>query len=286
MQGRREAGRLRCRTHGRHRATHPHAHGPAAAAPARRRRPGAGRRHRLPDVSSATSGDLGLNGATFAVHPGEFVFIVGASGSGKSTLMRLLIKEIEPTSGCGARRGPRPHRDHAQEGPVLPAQPRHGPPGLQAAAEPDRVRQRRLRAAGDRRHAPRGAREGAGHPAPDRSVAEAALLPRPALRRRAAARVGGPRVRQPPAAAAGRRADGQPRSRDVGRDHAAAVPDQPHGHDRRRGHARPPDGRPHAPPRDRALRGKVIRDERRAGYALATRETTRSSAPLWREELS
>jgi cell division transport system ATP-binding protein len=45
------------------------------------------------------SGDLGLNGATFAIHPGEFVFIVGASGSGKSTLMRLLIKEIEPTSG-------------------------------------------------------------------------------------------------------------------------------------------------------------------------------------------
>jgi cell division transport system ATP-binding protein len=44
-------------------------------------------------------GDVGLLDASFAVHPGEFCFVVGASGSGKSTIMRLLIKEIEPTSG-------------------------------------------------------------------------------------------------------------------------------------------------------------------------------------------
>ncbi len=50
-------------------------------------------------VKRYPGGDLGLNGATFAIHPGEFVFVVGASGSGKSTLMRLLIKEIEPTTG-------------------------------------------------------------------------------------------------------------------------------------------------------------------------------------------
>ncbi len=50
-------------------------------------------------VKRYPGGDLGLNGATFAIHPGEFVFVVGASGSGKSTVMRLLIKEIEPTSG-------------------------------------------------------------------------------------------------------------------------------------------------------------------------------------------
>jgi cell division transport system ATP-binding protein len=50
-------------------------------------------------VKTYDSGDMGLAGATLAIHPGEFVFIVGASGSGKSTLMRLLIKEIEPTSG-------------------------------------------------------------------------------------------------------------------------------------------------------------------------------------------
>ena len=30
---------------------------------------------------------------------GEFVFIVGNSGSGKTTLIRLLLKEIEASSG-------------------------------------------------------------------------------------------------------------------------------------------------------------------------------------------
>jgi len=44
-------------------------------------------------------GDVGLDGATFSVERGEFVFLVGATGSGKSTVQRLLIKEIEPTGG-------------------------------------------------------------------------------------------------------------------------------------------------------------------------------------------
>jgi cell division transport system ATP-binding protein len=46
-----------------------------------------------------TSGDLGLERATFAVERSDFVFLVGATGSGKSTVMRLLIKELEPTEG-------------------------------------------------------------------------------------------------------------------------------------------------------------------------------------------
>src|SRR5947209_16755843 len=45
------------------------------------------------------SGDVGLDDITFSIERGDFVFLVGATGSGKSTVMRLLIKELEPTSG-------------------------------------------------------------------------------------------------------------------------------------------------------------------------------------------
>ena len=40
-----------------------------------------------------------LNHADLHVDKGEFVFVVGSSGSGKSTLIKLLLKEIDSTSG-------------------------------------------------------------------------------------------------------------------------------------------------------------------------------------------
>lgn len=46
-----------------------------------------------------SKGVAALNGVNLKVDQGEFVFIVGDSGSGKSTLIRLIMKELEPTSG-------------------------------------------------------------------------------------------------------------------------------------------------------------------------------------------
>lgn len=45
------------------------------------------------------TGVSALNGVNLRIHKGEFVFIVGSSGSGKTTLFKLLLKELEPTSG-------------------------------------------------------------------------------------------------------------------------------------------------------------------------------------------
>ena len=45
------------------------------------------------------TGAPALNGIDLHIKPGEFVFIVGDSGSGKSTMIKLLLRELVPTSG-------------------------------------------------------------------------------------------------------------------------------------------------------------------------------------------
>ncbi len=46
-----------------------------------------------------SSGTEALNGVSFKIDDGEFVFLVGPSGSGKTTIMKLITGEVSATSG-------------------------------------------------------------------------------------------------------------------------------------------------------------------------------------------
>ena len=45
------------------------------------------------------NGTTALKGVTLSVAKGEFLFVVGPSGAGKSTLVRLIYRDLVPTSG-------------------------------------------------------------------------------------------------------------------------------------------------------------------------------------------
>lgn len=54
----------------------------------------------MTDVSKVyPSGSVALQDVNVHIEPGEFVFVVGPSGAGKSTFIKMLFREVLPTTG-------------------------------------------------------------------------------------------------------------------------------------------------------------------------------------------
>jgi len=54
---------------------------------------------KLENITKKFGGVTAVEGISFGVEKGEFVFLTGPSGAGKTTLIRLLLAEYLPTSG-------------------------------------------------------------------------------------------------------------------------------------------------------------------------------------------
>ena len=85
------------------------------------------------------TGVQALNGVTLHIERGEFVFIVGDSGSGKSTLIKLLLKELDPSSGAIKVNGVNLNKMKPRGIPKYRTKAGRGLPGFPAAKGSERL---------------------------------------------------------------------------------------------------------------------------------------------------
>ncbi|MBQ0079076.1 MAG: ATP-binding cassette domain-containing protein, partial [Eubacterium sp.] len=57
------------------------------------------------NVTKRYKSNLALDNVSVRINKGDFVFLVGPSGAGKSTFIKLILKEIDATSGSIKVRG-------------------------------------------------------------------------------------------------------------------------------------------------------------------------------------
>lgn len=50
-------------------------------------------------VKAYSSNIVAVDNINFRIEKGDFAFLIGSSGSGKSTIIKLMLKELDPTSG-------------------------------------------------------------------------------------------------------------------------------------------------------------------------------------------
>ena len=92
------------------------------------------------DVTKEYSkGIAALNGVNLKIEKGEFAFIVGDSGSGKSTLIRLLLKELDPTSGSIIVNGQNLNTSETQEDSTVPETSGGRVPGFPSVERPEHL---------------------------------------------------------------------------------------------------------------------------------------------------
>lgn len=110
---------------------------------------------RLKDVEKTyENGTEALQGISFTIEDGEFVFLVGPSGSGKSTIIKLLTGEVIPTAGRVMVNGFSMSRISDRQIPYMAPHHRRDLSGLPPDPQKDGVRQPEPCHAGGGGHAP------------------------------------------------------------------------------------------------------------------------------------